>query len=101
MAPSLLDFELGNICWKKLRRFPEGAAVLLAAWDTWCASELVIRAPHDPVAPVRLATTHDLSFHDACYLWLAQHRNVELISLDARLVRAARSLGLHAPTLDK
>jgi predicted nucleic acid-binding protein len=97
IAPPLLDFELGNICWKKLRRFPEDAELLLAAWDSWCASTLVANMPSDPIQSIRLARTHGLTFYDASYLWLAQYRNADLISLDARLVRVARSMGLHAP----
>jgi len=31
IAPALLRFELGNICWKKLRPFPDDAEHLLAA----------------------------------------------------------------------
>jgi predicted nucleic acid-binding protein len=98
MAPSLLNFELGNICWKKLRRSPADADTLLAAWDTWCGSDLVAVEPSDPVQTVRLAQSHNLTFYDASYLWVAQHRTADLISLDARLVRVARSLGLHAPS---
>jgi predicted nucleic acid-binding protein len=98
IAPLLLSFELGNICWKKLRRFPTEADTLLAAWDAWCVSDLVATELCDPVQTIRLARIHALTFYDASYLWLAEHRNVGLISLDARLVRTARSLGLHAPT---
>jgi predicted nucleic acid-binding protein len=97
IAPPLLSFELGNICWKKLRRFPEETDVLLAAWDTWCNSALIAIEPTDHVQTIRLARQQDLTFYDASYLWLAQHRNADLVSLDGRLVRAARGLGLQAP----
>jgi predicted nucleic acid-binding protein len=98
VAPALLGFELGNICWKKLRRFPQHADLLLAAWTTWCVADLVKIEPTDLQPTIQLARTHELSFYDASYLWLAQDRTVDLISLDTKLVRAARSLGLHAPT---
>jgi predicted nucleic acid-binding protein len=84
-----------------LRRFPEETEVLLAAWDTWCASTLVAIEPSDPIRTMRLAQAHELSFYDASYLWLAEHRSVELVSLDARLVRTARSLGIAAPSPDE
>ena len=97
IAPPLLLFELGNICWKKLRRFPREAEILLAAWNTWCVSALVKTEPTDPIGTLRLAREHDLTFYDASYLWLAQDRDADLISLDGQLVRAARRLGLSAP----
>ncbi len=97
LAPPLLLFELGNICWKKLRRFPEQAGVILPAWTTWCAAVLVKAEAIDPTPTLSLAREHNLTFYDASYLWLAQHRTADLISLDAKLVRAARSIGLRAP----
>jgi predicted nucleic acid-binding protein len=97
LAPSLLPFELGNICWKKLRRSPEQADIILAAWNAWCASALVKSEATDPVETLILAREHNLTFYDASYLWLAQDRAAQLISLDARLVRTARQLGLDAP----
>lgn len=100
IAPPLLSFELGNICWKKLRRFPEHAETLLAAWDTWCASALVTAEPVDAGETLRLARTHDLTFYDASYLWLALHRDADLITLDAKLSRIARNLGVRAPRPD-
>jgi predicted nucleic acid-binding protein len=98
IAPALIDFELGNICWKKLRQFPEDSQILLAAWQTWCASSFVATEPTDPEQTMRLAVTYNLTYYDASYLVLAQHRNTELISLDARLVRTAHRLGVNAPT---
>ena len=97
IAPSLLRFELGNICWKKVRRFPDEANRLMAAYDLWCMSELVRDEPIDSIQTLRLARAHELSFYDASYLYLAANRRADLVSLDARLVRVARSLGLHAP----
>jgi predicted nucleic acid-binding protein len=98
IAPPLLVFELGNICWKKLRRFPQQADVLLAAWSAWCDAGLVRVEPTNPLQIMQLAGQHDLTFYDASYLWLAWDRTADLISLDRQLVHAARSLGLHAPT---
>jgi predicted nucleic acid-binding protein len=68
IAPPLLLFELGNICWKKLRRFPQQADVLLPARNTWCASALVKAEPTDPTRTIDLAREHDLTFYDASYL---------------------------------
>ena len=66
-------------------------------------SELPVRL--DPQTPDfvgldRLASTHGLSAYDAAYLELALRRSLVLVSLDDRLIAAARALGhpvLHAP----
>ena len=66
-------------------------------------SELPVRL--DPETPDfvgldRLASTHGLSACDAAYLELALRRSLVLVSLDDRLIAAARSLGhpvLNAP----
>src|SRR6476660_8177842 len=92
LAPSLLLFELGNICWKKLRRLPEQADIILAAWNAWCSSALVKAEAVHPVETLGLAREHGLTFYDASYLWLARDRAAQLVSLDARLVRTARAL---------
>lgn len=66
-------------------------------------SELPVRL--DPETPDfvgldRLASTHGLSAYDAAYLELALRRSLVLVSLDDRLIAAARTLGhpvLNAP----
>ena len=97
IAPSLLIFELGNICWKKLQRLPAQVSIILPAWNAWCASSLVRAEPTDPVQTILLARDHGLTFYDASYLWLARYRTADLVSLDVKLVCAARTLGLRAP----
>lgn len=97
IAPSLLHFELGNICWKKLRQFPAEANRLITAYEVWCMSGLVRYEAIDSIQTLGLARTHQLTFYDASYLYLAANRRADLVSLDARLARAARSLGIHAP----
>ena len=59
-------------------------------------SELPVRL--DPESPDfvgldRLASTHGLCAYDAAYLELALRRSLTLVSLDARLIAAARGLG--------
>ena len=58
--------------------------------------ELPVRVDHEPldfVALDRLAATHRLSAYDAAYLELALRRSLTLVSLDARLIAAAKGLG--------
>jgi predicted nucleic acid-binding protein len=97
IAPRVLAFELGNVCWVKMRRNPTEAAALLTAWMAWAQEPPVTVLDIDLVDVLRLAREHDLTFYDASYLWLANDRTADLISLDAKLVRAARIIGLHAP----
>jgi predicted nucleic acid-binding protein len=100
IAPVLFPFELGNLCWKKLRRFPAEAEALRRNWTKWNISPPVSLTDVELGGTMQLGHAHNLTFYDASYLWLAQDRGADLVSLDAPLVRAARSLGLHAPTPD-
>lgn len=65
--------------------------------------ELPVRVDHEPldfVAIDRLAASHSLSAYDSAYLELALRRSLVLISLDARLIGAARGLGHPLLTAD-
>lgn len=58
--------------------------------------ELPVRVDHEALNFVsldRLAASHGLSAYDAAYLELALRRSLTLVSLDARLIAAARALG--------
>lgn len=96
-APSILPFEVGNICWKRLRRSASEATSILAIWAAWNASLPVRLMEPDPVQTLRLAHETGLTFYDASYLRLAQEQGADLISLDSQLVRIARRFGTNAP----
>ena len=84
LAPALLDFELANVCLRKLRRHPEQGAALARSFGL--RRHLAIRElTVDQSAVVRLASATGLSSYDASYLWLARDLGVELITLDRRL----------------
>lgn len=87
VAPTLLMFEVANVCLKKLRRMPEQRAALLAAWGRLPRLDISLMEVDHPAA-LLLAETLRLSAYDACYLWLARHLGSRLVTLDARL-RAA------------
>jgi len=87
-APSLLTYEVANTCRQKLRRHPEQRARLLAAHARFERLGLE-QAPVDPAAVLQLAETTGLTAYDAAYVWLAGALGVELVSLDARVQRAA------------
>ena len=88
LAPTLLDYELANIAWKKARRHPVLAPAIQAA--LYAATQLPIsRVTVPPVEMLRLARTTGLTAYDASYLWLAHSREAELVTLDDRLAKAA------------
>ncbi len=63
-----------------------------------------MRVDHEPLdfAGIdRLASSHGLGAYDAAYLELALRRSLILISLDGRLVGAARGLGHPLLTADE
>ena len=87
-APTLLPFEMANICLKKMRLRPEARATVLvqfAAWDQFGIELLEI----DPYSLPELAEQFGLTSYDASYLSLAQQLDAELVTLDRRLARAA------------
>jgi len=90
-APSLLWYELANVCLTKLRRYPGEADRLRAALEH--AQRLAIRIHHvDPTETIGVAEQTGLSAYDASYLCLARRLHADLVTLDKRLHAAARDL---------
>ena len=100
-APALWVLECTNVLQSAQRR-----GRVQAGRRAEIAGELgalPVRVDHEPLdfAGIdRLASTHGLSAYDAAYLELALRRSLVLISLDARLVGAARGLGHPLLTAD-
>jgi len=91
VAPTLFDYEMANIGWKKMRRHPDKRATLIAAMSR--VPGLPIVKVDVPVADLfALATETGLSAYDASYLWLAMSRDLELVTLDAELARVNQAL---------
>ncbi|MBV8613580.1 MAG: type II toxin-antitoxin system VapC family toxin [Acetobacteraceae bacterium] len=70
VAPTLLGFELANVCLIKSRRHPRQGPALLAAFQLrrrLGVQEVTI--DHDDA--LRLASETGLTAYDASYLWLA------------------------------
>lgn len=90
VAPALLNFEMANICLKKLRRHPEQRDALLTAFaqQTRMAIEIV---DIDQSAALRLAEQTGLTTYDAAYLWLARRLQATLVTLDKQLAAADAS----------
>lgn len=90
-APHLLDFELANICWKRVRRMPSEHTASLAMLAGLAHVEIDrVRVPPTDVA--RLALRTGLTAYDASYLWLALSRDLELVTLDNQLARVNQAL---------
>lgn len=87
-APTLLPFEIANVCVKKIRRHPSLHQPIMARLSLF--SQFPIETMDiDCDAVVRLADETMLSAYDASYLWLARVLAADLVTLDQRLARVA------------
>lgn len=91
VAPAIIDYELANIGWKKLRRHPDRALEMLASLAR--VRGLAITRVAAPVLDViTLALQTGLSADDAAYLWVALSRDTELVTLDRQLARVNQAM---------
>ena len=91
LAPQLIDYELANICWKRIRREPMAGPGLLTMLSGVTA--LGIRRVEVPAIEVAtLAVQTGLTAYDASYLWLALSRDAELVTLDNQLARVNQAM---------
>jgi predicted nucleic acid-binding protein len=87
LAPTLIEYELGNTCLKKCRRYPELTGQLRSSFSEMKSLDLRLYDVDSP-ATLALADKHSLSFYDASYLWLAQELKLPLVTLDTRMRKA-------------
>ena len=88
VAPTLLAFELANVCLVKCRRHPGQREKLLSAFDLrdrFAIEETAV----DHAEALALAEAVSLTVYDASYLWLARRLGIPLVTLDKALERAA------------
>ena len=85
VAPRLIEYELGNACWKKCRRYPDSATALTANFALLQDLDLQLKDV-DPAAVLELARRLEITYYDSSYLWLARTLTAELVTLDARLL---------------
>jgi predicted nucleic acid-binding protein len=90
-APSLLTFELTNVCLTKIGRQPSDREALRAAFRRGQALKVETVAV-DCVAVLDLAERTGLTAYDASYLWLARELKAELVTLDRKLAAAKDKL---------
>jgi predicted nucleic acid-binding protein len=93
-APALIRYELANVCLKKIRERPSERTQILAAFGTLDGFG-ILEMQTVFEQGIEVAENSRLTLYDASYLWLARSMNVELVTLDARLERAAAKT-LHA-----
>ena len=88
IGPALLPFELASICLKKMKAHPARKNLIMKAFE---ASEQLaieyIDVDHPQV--IALAEEAGLTTYDAAYLWLAKKTGGRLVTLDAKLRKAA------------
>lgn len=86
LAPSLIRYELANLCLTKLRRASADAAVTLKRYRLLRDLDLRTIEPDWDALP-ELAAHWGLSGYDAAYLDVALRERLPLVTLDARLAR--------------
>jgi predicted nucleic acid-binding protein len=87
-APSLLDYELANVCLIKMKRQPGLREALRAAFHL--AHRLRVETVAvDHAAALDLAEATGLTAYDASYLWLARALGGELVAHDRKLAAAS------------
>jgi len=86
LAPSLIRYELANLCLTKLRRASADAAVTLKRYRLLRDLDLRTTEPDWHALP-ELAGRWGLSAYDAAYLDVALRERLPLVTLDARLAR--------------
>ena len=91
VGPTLLEYEIASICVKKTLNNAERGAVFLDALAIMGEMGIEFVAV-DQFGVVPLAVQYRLSSYDASYLWLTQHLDAELVTLDRRLERAAEKV---------
>ena len=90
-APSLINYELTHVAWKKLRRSPSGAKAILEALGAVVRLGVVHTQP-DMVQVLALAAATGLTSYDASYLWVSKFLGLRLVTLDRELAKAAERL---------
>lgn len=91
LAPHLLDYELANAVRTRIRKHPDDEVAARAL--SFGLSKIIIeRISVRPSDMLELSLRTGLTPYDAAYLWLALHRDAELVTLDRELARADRAL---------
>lgn len=90
VVPTLFSYEIANICWKKLRRYPDQRAALLEAYSLLGRMEIE-EASVSMSEVLLLADRENLTTYDASYLWLSRELGLELVTTDIDLDAAFKA----------
>jgi predicted nucleic acid-binding protein len=90
-APSLLPYEIISVAGRKLRRGVVSARTAVVALRTFLGMRITLHEP-DSLRVFQLASHTGLTGYDAAYLSLASSLSTELVTLDAKLERAAATI---------
>lgn len=92
-APTLLQYELTNVAWKKAKRQPAHAARILDALTLALGGAWgIVWQDVQPADVVIVAEATGLTAYDASYLWLAGSLGADLVTLDEKIVTASARL---------
>ena len=90
-APTLIRFELANVCLKKIKTRAAERDELLKAFASF--TDFGVREMDvDFAQAVQLAEASRLSLYDASYLWLAGEMGIDLVTLDKRLAEVVAEI---------
>jgi len=93
IAPEVLPFEIGNALSALVRRDRLSLKEAQAAWRVCAAISVELRGV-DVEASLELAMRHGIYAYDAYYLQCAASLRSPLLTLDRRLERVARLVGV-------
>lgn len=84
-APTLLQFELANVAWKKARRDPASGVAILTALRAALDDGGITWVDVNLTDAVLVAQETGLTAYDASYVWLAGALGADLVTLDERI----------------
>ncbi len=92
-APRLLQFEMANVAWKRIRRQPGEAVATMTLLQAALGEGGGIQWMDVNMTDVVLiAQATGLTAYDASYLWLAGSLGADLVTLDKQLAATAADL---------
>ena len=87
VAPHLLCYEIANVALVKMRRHADRRAAIAAAFDGFL-TEAIAYEEIDIAATAAVGFRRELTFYDACYVWLALARGLPLATFDRKMAAA-------------
>ena len=92
LAPDLIVSELGNVCWKAVRRGRTTRLEAESALRRFIEFAIETVPASDLLPPAwSIAVAYDRNFYDSLYIALAVVAKTELLTADERLVNALGS----------